>query len=62
MSPMFHTNEERAELFREIYVGHSRLADPAMVDNCTGAQTTKENSEYAKLANGQAVACLKHYI
>lgn len=53
---MFHTNEERAELFREIYVGHSRLADPAMVDNCTGAQTTKENSEYAKLANGQAVA------
>ena len=53
---MFHTNEERAELFREICVGHTRLADPAMVDNCTNAQTTRENSEYAKLVKGQAVA------
>ena len=52
---MFHTNEERAELFREICVGHTRLADPAMVDNCTSAQTTRETSEYAKLAKGQAV-------
>lgn len=53
---MFHTNEERAELFREICVGHTRLSDPAMVDNCTNAATTRENSEYAKLAKGQAVA------
>ena len=53
---MFHTNEERAELFREICVGHTRLSDPAMVDYCTNAATTRENSEYAKLAKGQAVA------
>ena len=53
---MFHTNEERAQLFREICVGHTRLADPAMVDNCTNAQTTRENSEYAKLMKGTAVA------
>ena len=53
---MFHTNEERAELFREICVGHTRLSDPAMVDHCTSAQTTRETSEYAKLMKGQAVA------
>lgn len=53
---MFHTNEERAQLFREICVGHTMLADPAMVDNCTSAQTTRENSEYAKLMKGTAVA------
>ena len=56
---MFHTNEERAEKFREIEVGHSRLIDPTMVDNCTGGGTVKENSEYAKLMKGTAVSIPK---
>lgn len=53
---VFHTNEERAKLFREICVGHTRLADPTQVDNCTNGRTTRENSEYAKLMKGSAVS------
>jgi hypothetical protein len=53
---MFHSNENRAEIFKEIIVGAQDLTSAANVDNCTSAAQTKTNSEYQLLASKSAVA------
>lgn len=52
---MFNTNYERAEKFKEIYVGSASLSDSGDVDACSSAETETTNSEYGKLSRKEAV-------
>lgn len=53
---VYRTNEERAELFKEISPGNRYLRDAALVDNCTSASNYIEKSEYGKLIRKSAVS------
>ena len=52
---VFHTNEERARLFKEINVGHMCLVDDRKVDDVTVADRVVMQSEYLKLQNGEEI-------
>lgn len=52
---IFHTNEERAKLFKEINVGHSALTNSKEVDAVTAASHDPITSEYLMLQNGEGV-------
>lgn len=53
---MFHNNEERAERFAEIQIGHSALNDAANVDIVNGAKpNSRVNSEYQSLMGNEGV-------